>query len=485
MQATRLITVLLAFFFLSATANWLEAQTITHVPLYTFDGDSAGDAFGFSVSGAGDVNGDGSADLIVGARFDNNNGIQSGSARVLSGSDGSVLYNFDGDGERDYFGESVSGVGDLNGDGFDDFIVGAPDFIGVNPTTSTGGTARVFSGIDGSVLYNFSGDSAGDALGASVSDAGDVNGDGTPDLIVGAIQSGNPGYARVLSGSDGTVLHNFTGDTPFDLFGDAVSGAGDVNGDGTPDLIVGAKDDDNNGSASGNVRVLSGSDGGVLYTLDGGEQFDFFGRTVSGVGDVNGDGFDDFIVGAANERNSSRGSASVFSGIDGRVLYNFEGDGPSDFFSSSISGAGDVNGDGTPDLIVGASGDNNNGPNSGSTRVFSGIDGSVLYNFDGDSERDRFGSSVSDVGDVNGDGIDDFIVGAFAGGANGGGYARVFVSKIFLLGDSDQNGVVNMLDISPFILILSAGDYLVEADINQDGVVNFLDISLFIAILSL
>ena len=125
MQVTRLFTILLMSFLFSAITDSLAAQTITHVPLYTFYGDNFLDEFGRSVSGAGDVNGDGFADLIVGAAFDDNNGFTSGSARVLSGFDGSVLYTFNGDNAGDLFGRSVSGAGDVNGDGFADLIVGA------------------------------------------------------------------------------------------------------------------------------------------------------------------------------------------------------------------------------------------------------------------------------------------------------------------------------------------------------------------------
>ena len=467
MQVTRLFTILLMSFLFSAITDSLAAQTITHVPLYTFYGDNFLDEFGRSVSGAGDVNGDGFADLIVGAAFDDNNGFTSGSARVLSGFDGSVLYTFNGDNAGDLFGRSVSGAGDVNGDGFADLIVGSS------------GIAHVLSGSDGSVLYNFSGDSG--LFGDSVSGAGDVNGDGTPDLIVGAPFDNNSGSARVLSGSDGSVLHNFYGDSAGDEFGRSVSGAGDVNGDGFADLIVGAPRDDNNGNTSGSARVLSGSDGGVLYSFDGDNAFDFFGWSVSGAGDVNGDGFADLIVGAFGDDNNGTGSgnARVLSGSDGSVLHSFDGD--SGQLGHSVSCAGDVNGDGKADLIVGSPNASNNARNSGSARVLSGSDGSVLYNFSG-GLRSKFGTSVGGAGDVNGDGLDDFIVGADEGGANGGGYAQVFVSQI--LGDCNQDGSVNFLDISPFIAILTAGDFLGQADTNEDGAVNFLDIARFIALLT-
>ena len=126
---------------------------------------------------------------------------------------------------------------------------------------------------------------------------GDVNNDGIDDFIVGARRGDNGGSARVLSGSDGTALYTFGGDNAEDQFGFSVSGAGDVNNDDIDDFIVGARFDDNNGSASGSARVLSGSDGAVLYTFNGDNAEDQFGFSVSGAGDLNNDGYADLIVG--------------------------------------------------------------------------------------------------------------------------------------------------------------------------------------------
>jgi hypothetical protein len=477
--------------------------------LYTFNGDSEFDFFGVSVSGAGDVNGDGFDDLIVGAYFDNNNGSNSGSARVFSGANGSILDTFDGDSMDDQFGFAVSGAGDVNDDGFADFIVGArlDDNNGVDsgsvrvflsvptpagptpcPGDATGDNIVNFADLN-TILSNFgeschgergtavthipsfpaySGDRGNDQLGTSVGSAGDVNNDGFDDLIVGAPlddnSGSNSGSARVYSGATGAVIRNLSGDSAGDQFGFSVSGAGDVNGDGFDDLIIGSPFADNNGVSSGSVRVVSGANGAVIRTLNGDSFDDQFGTSVSSAGDVNNDSFDDFIVGAPGDDNngSNSGSARVFSGVNGAILYTFNGDSADDTFGISVSGAGDVNNDGFDDLIVGAPFDDNNGTSSGSARIFSGATGAILYTFNGDSANDNFGGSVSDAGDVNNDAFNDVIIGARADGNNGpaSGSARVF---------SGVNGSVLYTFNGDSAVDLFGGSVSGAGDVNGDG----------------
>ena len=395
--------------------------------LYTFDGDADGDQFGSAVAGAGDVNMDGFDDVIVGARYDDSNGTDSGSVTVFSGADGSVLYTFGGDAASDWFGHSVGGAGDVNSDGVPDLIVGAPG-IGNDPDRP--GFARVLSGADGSVLHTFDGDGTADLFGYSVSTVGDVDGDGFDGMIVGARQDdnngSNSGSARVFSGRDGSTLYSFDGDSADDWFGFSVGVAGDVNGDGCPDLVVGARGDSD--SEPGWAHVFSGSDGSTLYTFygDRGAQL---GNAVSGAGDVDGDGLDDVIVGAHQTEVNGiyhAGRACVFSGADGSTLHTFEGDSSDDHLGSKVSDVGDVDGDGYADLLVSAPKDDKNGTQSGTIWVFSGADGSVLHTFDGDAAGDWYGHGIGGAGDVNGDGSPDFVVGAIVGGANGGGYVRVY-----------------------------------------------------------
>jgi hypothetical protein len=430
----------------------------------TFNGDSSGDSFGSSVSGAGDVNGDGYDDIVIGAWADDNNGSASGSARVLSGLDGSVLYTFNGDSAFGKFGHSVSGAGDVNNDGYADIVIGA--YTDDNNGASSG-SAQVLSGQDGSVLYSFNGDSAGDYFGASVSGAGDVNNDGYADIVVGANGDENngtaSGSARVFSGQDGSVLYTFNGVSAYYHFGRSVSGAGDVNNDGYADILVGVPGE----SLGGSARVFSGQDGSLLYTFNGDSSNDQFGSSVSGAGDVNNDGYADIVIGAYADDNNGleSGSTRVLSGLDGSRLYTFNGDSADNRFGSSVSGAGDVNGDGYADILVGAYGDDSNGADSGSARLFSGLDGSVLFTFKGDNTNDRFGLSVSGAGDVNNDGYADIVVRA-SNGDNNGGSVRVILSSD-LHNDMDLDFQLNGADLD------ADGDGVnndVDSDNDNDGI---------------
>lgn len=392
--------------------------------LYTKNGAGAGDWFGYRVSGTGDVNGDGKADFIIGAPYTNPGGLtDAGSAYVYSGANGALLYQKNAESSGDAFGSTVAGAGDVNGDGKADFVVGAPYS---DPGLVPLGSAYVYSGSDGALLYQKNGtDYEVTLFGYSVNGAGDVNGDGKGDFIIsapltdsissmGELVFEDCGSAYVYSGSNGALLYKKNGEANNDHFGRySVAGAGDVNGDGKADFMVASILGDSN---RGYAIVFSGDNGISLYRKTGAAAGDEFGYSVDGAGDLNGDGKADFIIGAPKTDPGGRtnaGSAYVYSGADGSLLYQNDGASAGDELGWSVAGTGDMNLDEVPEFIVGAyEADPGGRTDAGSAYVYSGGNGSLIDQRDGISAGDKFGNSVDGAGNVNGTGGDEFIVGS-------------------------------------------------------------------------
>ncbi len=314
------------------------------------------------------------------------------------------IWQWFGDTQADRLGSHVADAGDVNGDAIPDVIVGIPD---AEPNGMDSGQARIFSGSAGSILYNFDGAQAGDRFGSHVSSAGDVDGDGRSDLIVGAPKANGWGYLKVFSGMDGGEIHFRQGDAYADFFGHSVGSAGDVNGDGYSDFIAGGPENDNAADNAGMARVFDGLGGGTIYTFYGASAGLRLGQSVAAVGDVNGDSTDDFLIGAIS-------LARLYSGADGSTIYTFTGDpNNNDLFGATVAGLGDLDLDGVNELGVGApTGDSGAGGYSGTAYVFSGATGLLLYFVGGSSRKQRVGISIGGAHDVNADGVDDFIVGS-------------------------------------------------------------------------
>ena len=373
--------------------------------LHQWEGATPGAFYAWAVSALGDTQAKHGADIIVGEPFNGSDG-GTGSAHVYESRNGRQLYRFDG-GPGDWLGFAVADAGDVNGDQGNDILVGAP--------ANGPGHVDLYSGRNGKLLHRFVGEEAGDFFGWAVSSAGDVDRDGGPDILVGASALANParpGLAYVYSGRTYGLIRRLTGDVAGDQFGSGVGWMPDVNNDGVPDQIVGARDAGD--GDRGKVYVYSGKTGERLYpvnaTAQGGQFGSFF---VAGLGDVNHDGIPDFYASdyADGTNGANAGRAAVYSGRDGSELHAWLGSGP-DAGLGPGRGAGDVNGDGIPDVIVGSYTSSDGGEQAGKAEVFSGADGSVLRTITSTTPFENFGFDAVGLGDTNGDGLPDLLVSA-------------------------------------------------------------------------
>lgn len=458
--------------------NWMRAGAIAHMlitslflavlaaaecpPVYEFIGESAENDFGFAVASAGDVNDDGTPDIIIGAHSNNAGGPAAGRVYVFSGLNGDTLHIFTGDSAFVQFGISVAGIGDINGDEFDDVLIGAS---AAGPHSAGAGRVFAYSGQTGDLLYIVTGEASGDRFGQSLAALGDLDGDSINDFITGAFfndaTGDNAGRAYVYSGANGAPLDTVSGEAAGDWFGAAVGNAGDVNNDGTPDIIVGAPLSDSGGFGAGRAYVFSGADWSRLYTWSGTGTFDQLGYAVSGVGDVNNDGFDDLIVGAPIDQDGSfRGKAFVFSGADGLTLHFLIGEDINDEFGESVAGIPDANGDGLPDFLIGT---RYGGPaQAGRAYAYAGTDGSLIGFYEGIDGSDFFGHSFAPYADLDGDGWPEIIVGSSGKDANGENAGAAFV--LTMSPDSDMDSVSDACDNCPTV---ANSD---QADTNGNGI---------------
>ncbi|MCK6613760.1 MAG: FG-GAP-like repeat-containing protein [Ignavibacteriaceae bacterium] len=466
---------------LSATANW------------TAESNQVSAYLGQSVSTAGDVNGDGYSDVIVGANYFDNGQTDEGRAFVYHGSASGLSATANWTAESNqayaYLGQSVSTAADVNGDGYSDVIVGANYFD--NPESNEGRAFVYYgsaSGLSATANWTAESNQVSAYFGTSVCTAGDVNGDGYSDVIVGAnyfdnVES-NEGRAFVYYGSASglSATANWTAESNQNqaLFGYSVSTAGDINGDGYSDVIVGAYFYDNGETDEGGSFVYQGSANGLSATANWSAESNqasaFLGYSVSTAGDVNGDGYSDVIVGGHYYDNAQtdEGRAYVYhgsaSGLATTSNWTAESNQINAYLGISVSTAGDVNGDGYSDVIVGANGYDGGEYDEGRVFVYhgsaSGLSASANWTAEGDQDYARFGSSVSTAGDVNGDGYGDVIVGAFGydNGETDEGRAFVYHGSA-----SGLSTTANWTAESNQAIAYFGGSVSTAGDVNGDG----------------
>ena len=372
-----------------------------------------------------------------------------------------VLHIFEGENIGDIFGWVAENLGDINQDGVNDFIISAVLNADNGPQA---GKAYVYSGKDFSLLNTVSGN-PGELFGYSVAKGGDVNADGTPDYLIS-------GAGRVVaySGKTHMPIREWIGE-PGTFFGADIDGAGDVNGDGYDDILVGAPLASSTFKNAGRVYLFSGRDGTELWRRDGQGEDHQLGRGVGKIGLLDSDGAPEVAAAASGAGKAGSGVVYVYSGATGQTHMTLGpfAKGTAQVFGVFFTlGAGDVNADGVPDILVSDYSDKRGGgEGTGRAYVFSGKDGSRLHIFNAENKEDGFGPGRG-AGDVNGDGFGDLIIGAYTSEASGvrkAGKGYVF---------SGKDGAVLRTMTSRVRDDFVGVDALAVGDINNDGLTDYL-----------
>lgn len=466
---------------LPSHAQFVEPGTVV---IHTFTGEAAGDQFGWVSDDIGDITGDGVHDLVITAPGNDAGGTNTGRIYVYNGATGALVFPpINGTISNSRTGTSIGPAGDVNMDGVTDIVAGAPSTLQ--------GRVYIYSGANGSLLRTYFGELNGDSFGSAVKGVGDLDGDGYSDILVGAqlndVSGSNSGKAYVYSGAPAqTLICTMNGIDGNDHLGSSVDVIGDITGDGIADLCVGAETAGVGTTlGTGRAYVYSGADcllGGTVAAIrthippPPASRFGQF--FVDGEADVNNDGTPDYYV---SDYNVNR--AHIYSGATGAIIWTFTGDANGGFGIGRM--AGDVDQDGWDDLLLAAWISGVGGNQAGKAFVYSGRTGGLLETFTHNVVLAQLGFDANSMGDVNGDGkIDHLLTAANDSSARGKAYLVAGTVALFSRADIDLDGDVDTDDAEALAAVLVDSPMLPlhaqRADVNDDSLTNSADIQAFV-----